>query len=305
MDLATGRLPNDNLWQTILELNAFGPRFEGISYPDTYKMDKTSMYLKCILAKPGVMDICCEYLDGKFGSSKGAAMNEESYVETFCQQMLSDYYLESDDLQQCSVLSLQRIFNTLHAKGCFAEVFIMVLQHQLQSVVVKDHLRDDKNGSSLDYHTLPIFRDILNARRGAKDALENVTKACATLWIHFGMPFLFGSHCHSSSHSSNDIQREILHLAELLGIGVSYFAWLYGKEMNEDPYALAEIMGLLFERELEKATLSSQEEYDEWMYDSIKLRFISTIQKEIIPQLRPRLAERLHVVGLYNSLYGG
>ena len=36
----------------------------------------------------------------------------------------------------------------------------------------------------------------------------------------------------------------------------------------------------------------------------LKLRFIASIDKNIIPQLRPMLAEQFDVAGAYNILYG-
>ena len=281
-----------------------GPRSEGLAYPDTYKMNAVLSYLQCILLKPGALDICCQHLDGKkFGASQkngGAA----TYVEIFCEQMMADYYMESGDVQESSTVAMQRILNTLHAKVCFAKVFVIILQHQLKSIVLKDHLSNGGQSASAfcpDLHNLPIIRDILNSRRGAKDSLENVTKACATLWIQFSEPFLYGSHDHELS---NFIGQEVLHLSALLGIVLGYFAWLYGREMNEDSFALADIIGHIFERELEAFKVLHRSSDNEWMHDSIKLRFISTIQKEIAPQLRPRLAERFRIVGHYNSLYG-
>jgi hypothetical protein len=89
----------------------------------------------------------------------------------------------------------------------------------------------------------------------------------------------------------------------LLGIGISYMAWLYSKEMNESPFALAEVIGQVFLHEIDLSKVTVIKE-NQWIYDSIKLRFILSIPKEVKPQLRPKLAERFEVVGLYNTLYG-
>jgi hypothetical protein len=287
-----------------LELNTFGPRLDGVAYPDTYKMDATLRFLQYLLAKPGVLDICCRLIDDKlFGATENGA---SSYAETFHQQMMSDYYMELVDLQETSPPALERIFNTLHAKICFAEIFLMLLQHQLKTNVAQCHLKDSyvaESNLSLDYHTLPIIRDILSARRGSKDSLENVTKSCASLWSRFGAIFLYGSHGHESHEMCNDIRQEILRLADHLGAVISYHAWLYGREMNEDAYALAEIVGRVFEREMEASNVKAPPGYES-MHESIKMRFLSTIRKEYVPQLRPRLAERFCVVELYNRMYG-
>jgi hypothetical protein len=311
------------LWQIILELNAFGPILEGVYYPDTYKMNVTLQYLKYILAKQGVVDVCCEYIDRKFQPSNSGvnnSSNKGSYVETFCTQMMSDYYQEHDDLlQRKSIVAYRRIYSTIHAKMCFAEIFLLLLQHQLRPIVFHDQQKDNhrsNNNLSSDYHSLPIIRDILLARRGAKDMLESMTKACAILWIQYSVPLLY---CYRSPVSddprkgdddddaitvvSNSIQRELLRLTELLGIGISYMAWLYSKEMNESPFALAEVIGQVFLHEIDLSKVAVTKE-NQWIYDSIKLRFILSIQKEVKPQLRPKLAERFEVVGLYNTLYG-
>lgn len=229
-----------------------------------------------------------------------------SYAETFHEQMMSDYYMESQDLQDTSKDALERILNTIHAKVCFAEVYFSMLQHQLKLVAARYYLKDsDKTGSGInpDFHTLPIVRDIMNSRRGVKNALESTTKACAALWTRFGIQFLFGNQDFEFSEICNDIRHEVLHLADLLGNVVSYYAWLYGREMNEDAFALADIVCRLFERELDESNVKSPVGY-EHLHDSIKMRFISTIRKELVPQLRPRLAERFSIVGPYNLMHG-
>ncbi len=166
-------------------------------------------------------------------------------------------------------------------------------------------------------------RDVLNGNRGVKDVLESLAAGCLSTWIQFGLPFVIDSgRVYTKAngdlalvHLIQQIGRETIRLTELLGIAVSYLSWLYSKETNEGPCAIADIFGQIYFREMEKAQKQQQERQSSDKADAttiplaeheqiLKLRFIASIDKNIIPQLRPKLAEQFDVAGAYNILYG-
>ena len=335
-------IPNDTMWKFIVELNTFGPKLDGICYPDITKMNVTLQYMNYILTVSGAMDRCCNFIDREFQkihwmsgkNNKGAFNNNKdnqlfSYVETFCIQMSSNYYMVNlDDIQRHTKPSYERVHATIHAKVCYAEIFVQLLQHQLHSIIMLQH----SNGTSRDvpdYHALPIVRDILNVKRGVKDILERMTTSCLMIWIQFGVPFVIdagqlyskASGDTSTVHLVQQIQRETVRLTELLGIGISYISWIYSHETNEGPYAIADIIGQIYHREMDaaknKQTLDHKKNKSQSkslqpplamtdiveLEQIVKLRFIASIDKNILPQLRPKLAEQFHVTGAYNILY--
>jgi hypothetical protein len=188
---------------------------------------------------------------------------------------------------------------------------------------MQQHLNGMTN-DALDLHTLPIIRDVFKAKRGVKGVLEGMTLACIMIWIQFGLPFVLdpgelytkANGDPSLVHLIQQIQHETARLTELLGIGISYMSWIYSQETNEGPSAIADIIGQIYYREMDAAmdpqqqlrnrstTIATTASADSPnREDVLKLRFISSIDKNIIPQLRPKLADQFDVAGLYNMLY--
>ena len=321
-------IPNNTMWRSILELNTFGPKLHYRCYPDVQKMTVTTQYMNYILTIPAAINRFCRYIDQEFhaihwGSFRVDDNRQFTYIQAFCTQIKSNYYMvDSRDIQRNTRPSYERVHATIHAKVCFAEVFIQLLQYQLRPIVMNHHA--NKKGDTADYHVLPIVRDALHGNRGAKDVLESLAAGCLSTWIQFGLPFVVDSermHAKANGdlalvHLIQQIGRETMRLTELLGIAISYVSWLYSKETNEGPCAIADILGQIYFREMEKAQKQQHELQSSDMTDAtsivdlaeheqiLKLRFIASIDKNIIPQLRPMLAEQFDVAGAYNILYG-
>ena len=162
-------------------------------------MNLTLDFLKQVFSKHGMVEACSSYIDRNF------KMNHDgvSYAETFFNQMMGEFYTAEGDEMRGTKCALDRIFYSLHAKACFAESFGILLQHQLKPCIVADRV-----GKETNYQTLPIVRDILVARRGAKDALKRAVEAWAQLWMRFG-PFAL---CDISAEiqDGEDVSKELL-----------------------------------------------------------------------------------------------
>jgi hypothetical protein len=81
---------------------------------------------------------------------------------------------------------------------------------------------------------------------------------------------------------------EFHRLAESWGCILSYMAWWYGKTASEDANALADL--------LSDIQVAVEEE-------CVLFDVIDTLRPEIIPQVRPNLAERWGLVEVYNLCY--
>lgn len=268
-------------------------------------MDLTLDYLKLAFTKRGMLQDCSEYIERQFQANHRGM----SYAETFANQMMGDYYTAEGDESRGTKCAVDRIFQSLHAKACFAEIFVALLQHQLKPCVVAN-----REGKPANYQTLPIVSDILVARRGAKDAFEKSVQACAQLWMRFG-PFMLTDVSHAlqdgedvSKELLGSVQHEMIRLTESMGAVISYMGWLYSMEAHEDANALADFAGNIVLREIEETAFDVQQLVGDMTKDTflanMKLRFIIALLKEVTPQFRPKLAERLGVAGRYNIIYG-
>ena len=96
-------------------------------------------------------------------------------------------------------------------------------------------------------------------------------------------------------------------MTDHIGSVISHLAFLYSKEANEDAFALADISSNILLREIDQKMpglepLLGGMAKDKFI-EKIKLRFIIAIKKEVTPQFRPKLADRLGVAALYNIIF--
>jgi len=305
-----GRIPTDALWQKLLDLNAMGPIFRGKTiYPDSFKMSLCSDYLQHLFAQQGMLDTCSKYIDEhyKFEHQK------VSYADTFMRQMTAVYYNAENDETRYTAPAADRIVETLRAKAFFADTFSQLLQHNLKPHVVAASQDSKRRGKDTSYKTVPIVCDIVKARRGSKDALEQSVRTFTQLYLTSGH-FLTNGGLHP--YLDNGVTRETLNLADgamqsltqQLGTVISYMAWLYSRETNENLDAVADIISNVVRLCLEEDTFDKTPLLDSSMTAEkfsvkMKLRLIQSIHKDIVPQLRPKLAEHLYVAKIYNMFY--
>lgn len=309
LTLYIARMPHDALWQCVLDLNCVGPVSKGQPFPDPHKMDLALRYLNFVFSKQGMLTSCSDFIDANFRTNhKGA-----TYMETFATQMMEELYTAEGDEHRGTRIAATRIRNTLHAKSCFAVVVAQLLNHILIPCMIAG-----KDKPSLDYRLAPIVRDVVTARRGAKDALEKVLQSWTRLWMRFG-PYV---ECNNLSQDwirekddecvpldvLESIRHEMLRLTESLGKIVSCMAWLYGKEAHEGMDALADLCSHVVQREITDtkfnfvSLLGSMEDYK--FIQTIKIRFVMSIRSEMCPHLRPKLADRFGIASIYNIIHG-
>ena len=243
-----GPIPNDELWKTELNLNCLGPISDGTYFPDPIKMGLTLNYLKEVLSKPGMHEACSNYIDRAFKNNH----NGVSYADTFLNQMMGEYYTAEGDEMLGTKDALDRIHHSLHAKACFAEVFGVLLQHQLKTCI--DAKREGKEAK---YHTLPIVQDILIPNCGAQDALKKAVEAFAQLWTRFG-PFVL---CDISAimQDGDDVSKESLHsvqhevnrLSDHIGAVVNCLVILNSKQAYEDAFSLVKFIKSILLRQVD------------------------------------------------------
>jgi hypothetical protein len=300
-----GRMPSDKLWLSVLDLNLFGPSSEGNYFPDAHKMELCVNYLKFVFSKDGMKDACVALIDEQYASKHRGT----TYVDAFVHQMLHDYYTAPGDALRGTKQAVHRIHQSMHAKACLADIFATLLKHQLVPCMVAS-----RNGQNVDYQTLAIVRDVLTSRRGAKDALQRTIQAFVRLYMQYG-PYLLCT-VQPAMKEGEAVQgllrfvlRDISRLAKSLGTTISCLAWLYGKEASEDADALADLCRQTVLNEIGSTDLTQIHVLlgtmsEELFIAKVKLRFVMALQGEMIPQVRPKLAEKFEIAHLYNIIHG-
>jgi hypothetical protein len=203
--------------------------------------------------------------------------------------------------------AVDRVCQSLHARNCFAEIFLSILKFQLKGFVNET---DDENS----YRSKPVVRDIVQARRGAKDAFERSVTACVQHWLLRGHIILFGDAMLTADEDvpSRDavhcLQGQAILLANHLGTAISYFGALYAKEANEGVDALADIISMIMFREIEDCKFDNQHllgrvPREEFLW-RFKLRFLTKLESPLVPNLKPKLADRLGIAEQYNIVFG-
>jgi hypothetical protein len=97
-------------------------------------------------------------------------------------------------------------------------------------------------------------------------------------------------------------------LYEALGKVVSILAWLYGAVETEPVSSVSHLIGTMFLNELQLKSFDPSPFLEDpglvrQHWESIKLRFILGFRRELVPQLRPLLANKLSVARLYNDIF--
>lgn len=309
------QVPNDDLWNQLIDLITYGPKSGSAYFPDTAKMIAVMQYLRLMFSLHGQLDRCCEIVDRESFLAKHGGM---AYPELVLSHLSPTYrfYMAEGDEYRTNRWAVGRIEQSLHVRNCLAEVFLHLVKHQLQPYVRRERTGEksaydhDEEDDSHAYRDRPIIRHIVHARRGAKDALEKAVVAGIQHWLsygHFvtvsGESRFYADANPPSLDSLDSVCGRVISLAEQQGLIISCLAWLYGKEANEDSFALADLIAQILDREMTAwATPSAIANRFEYLRE-IKLQFIGHLEPSLCPQLRPKLAERLDVFILYNIIY--
>jgi hypothetical protein len=309
------QVPNDDLWNQLVDMITYGPKSGSVYFPDSAKMIAVMQYLRLMLSLDGQVDRCCEILDRESFRANHGGMSYPELVLSHLSTHSHRFYMAEGDEYRTNHWAVGRIEQSLHVRICLAELFLHLLKHQLQPYVRRERTgetgpNDEEEEDSHAYRDRPIVRHIVHARRGAKDALEKAVVVGIQHWLSYGHFVTvtdlsrFHADANPPSQDSLDCLRgRIISLAEQQGLIISWLAWLYGKEANEDTFALADLIARILDREISTwanpSVVANRIEH----LREIKLQFIGNLEPSLCPQLRPKLAERLDVVILYNIIY--
>jgi hypothetical protein len=289
--------PNDALWKTLIGLLSTGPKSGSTTFSDVRRMNLANDFVALLCSRP-------DWLDDLSRVAAGADL-----ARTFFRQMAAPWYAAAGDEGRTSGAAVGRVAHSLHAKAVFARLFVRVLEHQLRPFTFKKCRATDDG-----YREAPIVSGLLNSSSATlKHAFETAVAAYASLWIHCGH-FLFGDLTAlreaQNGPTGDSLETVVSCLEELLpsmGTAVSYMAWLYGREMREDARALADIIGRVFFRELERIEFDPSPFYgrrtEQEHFRRLRLDFLLGVDKRIVRNLRPRLAEKLAVARMYNAIF--
>ena len=294
------QVPNEQLSCALMDLMTYGPKSQGVTFPDSRRMDLAADYLWLLLSKPGYPDKLTGFL-------------KASYWEDCLDQMTSPVYAADGDAIRTSSFAIQRLGQSLHVKVSCAHLFLQLLSRQLKSYTGKNKAEVDIGKLC----SLPIVKDLLAHRRGAKEPLEKALKSYTQLWIHYGHFILcdfpdFESEEHKPSNTQvNFVREQATRLLELMGKTCSYLAWLYGVAAHEDANGLAHMMSNVVSREIGETTfdptpfLKADGFSPEDHWQRVKLQFLLNLDKRSVPQVRPALAGLFDVAKKYNDIFGG
>jgi len=311
------KIPGVNLWNELLHLITYGPQGEGEPYPDRIRIDLLFEYLQLLIKKlPASTTATLVGRTKKQFSeiAEGDGTTVHTYWGACLNQISKPYYCAVGDEYRTNADALQRIGQSVHAKACCIDIFLDLLEFQIKPCL--------ESGGIDGCHEMPILQDILHHRGGVRNAFSQVIRAYTSQWLllgHFvdmeGIGTLEDTPGENGAEPTihdriETIQMQSVRLLESLGKLCSYIAWMYSLEDHENPTSIARATATQFYREVQDRAFEPPREFidrdtsTEEYWRSIKLQFVLLFHKEIMPGLRPALAESLGVAKTFNACFG-
>ena len=289
-------VPTDDCISLLLTFLCRGPHHNITPFPDPCMVDFVQNYVSWIASDPGMS----HYL---------AQRVPDEYWDLCLQQLSAPYYAAPGDEGRTNHHSLLRQWQSLHAKGACAATFLVLLRSQVDACVKTD------DPSSL-LESRHIIGDVVHKRRGPKTALERFVRATARLWVHHGHLQVGDADLTQRSRGGDPpsecavraAQRSASQLLMALGQVCTHLAWVYRTTERETARCVAGVVAHAFGVELRESTFDptlvlerlSPDDYRE----CLKLEFVESLGRDLVPQLRPYVAQGLGIVPLWNELHG-
>jgi hypothetical protein len=220
-------------------------------------------------------------------------------------QMTKPLFAAEGDEQRTTHDALLRVGESLFVKAHCMEFFADILEHEQQRCAPSSEAISKKE----------LLAAIACSRMGGKGALDLAVKAYLYLLVNHG-PFLTVSTrhlCHEEGGPQGDCLETVIDAAaklnKALGRVVSIMAWLYAITEHENVFGVSHLIGSMVSNEIENATFDPTPFMDgtaprgKKYWKRIKLNFIVGLNRSVVPQLRPHLAEKLSVATAYNRIF--
>lgn len=288
------RGPTGALYLTLIKLVVQGPQSGSVSFPDCDRLRIGQMGLEELQKLPGV-------------STQIISLLTASHWENGLEQLASHKYTAPGDVSRYSEAAFLRMGQNLHAKRVCSDFLLRLLSHQLAPEIAKDQINDE-------VFDLPFIFNIVSHRRGPKHGLEMVLKATTLLWIQHGhlvlaKPLGLFEQEHPSLTSRLFVQTQFRALSSSLGKICSYLSWIYMKHAHESVDDICVLISnfvctAISETTFDPSSFLGAKANMLQHWGKVKFQFLTSLDKTIVPQLRPKLAEMLGVGAYYNAAFG-
>ena len=299
MAIQHNRDPSWEICQSLVKLLLRGPLSGNTAFPDCQRMERAEECIRLCLARNAK-------LHERFLDVAGP-----SFWSDCIESIVAKHYVVEGDEDRMTTYAIDRVAQSVHVKACCAGFFLRMLEYQLGDFVCGG---GDMN---VDHEMLmqrSLVKDIVGHRRGPKEALERCVKALASQWVllgHFvnGEPDgLIRSGSEVSDDSLHFLQEQISRLLKLLGKITSYIAWLYNIVEKESPTTLAHLFynmasNLIDGTDFDPSPFLKQNNSKDNHWSGVRLRLILGLDKRIIPEVRPILADLMNVGMAFNIIF--
>ena len=291
------RSPTLDIRKSLVTLMLRGPTSGTTTFPDCQRMQLGEKYLHLTLAQdPKIHE--------QFIKDAGTTF----WTDCLNCLMEDHYTLEGDEVRMTN-FAINRVAQSVHVKACCAEFFLRLLEYELGDYPASSREFDIHN---IDERKL--LKDIAGHRRGPKEALEKFWNALVKQWLllgHFilGEPTgLLQSEENVSKESLHFLQEQSSRLLTILGRITSHMAWLHHVLDREDQNKIAHLLynnasRLLDQNEFDPSPFFSgyTSLNDHW--NQVRLRLVLDLDKRIVPEVRPILADLMDVGAVFNIIF--
>jgi hypothetical protein len=312
-------VPDASFRQVLIRLMTYGPEDDNklkTPFPDPYRMEQVQAYLHRLFRENDVAVATCILRD--FCDTAPS-----SYVEDCLNQIrTAPYYTLPGDqhpTQPLTEASCRRLFLSLQAKTHCAWLLRTLVYFQLGAYLQQDWCSPD-TAAAVSHLPLinGICRHALHGAKGPRYMFEKSIQATIALYVklcplEFGDEYLsLSGHCDRpllEARQDLDVQGEAL-LTILVNI-VGMLGWLYGTSVccgrSDAAQSVADFMVQVVDREIQCIREESNAEENSVEWDPkgtcekvLKVKFVCSLQKSFIPQVRPKLANAWGVAYEFN-----
>ncbi|KAL7560957.1 hypothetical protein ACA910_022444 [Epithemia clementina (nom. ined.)] len=300
MSIQYDKSPSWEICQTLVKLFLCGPTSGKTTFPDCQRLELAEEYVQLCLARNSKMY-------DRFIETAGPSLWTD-----VLHSILSPHYVIEGDENRTTNFALSRVAQSVHVKACCAEFFLQMLKYQLGGSVGAIESNTTHDDALFERK---LIKDIVGHRRGPKEALEKFWKALVSQWIilgHFVDGQLSGL-VHSEANISDDslhfLQEQSLRLLKLLGKITSYLAWLFAAVEKENPMGVAHMLYNTASHSLDSSEfdpspfIGGDIRTTEKHWSNIRLRLALDLDKGVIPEVRPILADLMGVGGVFNIIF--
>ena len=277
----------------LIDLLLHGPigHNKNTRFPDAQRTLLARKVIECLLSVSGMHD--------KFAADF-VALGWEACLA----QMTRPIFAAEGDEQRVNQDAIRRVADSLYVKAHFMEFFAEILQHEQKRC-------SPSSDSVMRKCLLGVIARTGHA--GSSGALQSAVEVYIHLLIQRGhlVVGVADTLCSAPDGPSYTCLAEARAAAErlyrALGKVVSILAWLFIVLESKTMVSVSHTIGQMLLGALRSTTfdptpfLEEPDTLDYWQ--SIKMKFILGLDRELAPQLRPLLAEKLSIAEDYNTIF--